>query len=218
MACPHFSMGHGASPSKTQTYQVCHKVVYTLNHNVIRDEARATAASSALSKILQGAVKLPSKDNGKDSPGTENNLQAAGGNVEVHCNQDILGAQLVGDVKFEKKVWQEKEGGTSRTGMPVGEGRVGQGSRGSKGADEVELMTKARESLFSSSEEGGGADNGAVAVKREGEVGRDGLPLHGIQGMEDFGKCSPRWSRREDFGIREVEDFARGRGFLNLGI
>ena len=205
-------MGHGASPSKTQTYQVCHKVVYTLNHNVIRDEARATAASSALSKILQGAVKLPSKD----SPGIENNLQAAGGNVEVFCNQDILGAQLVGDVKFDKKVWQEKEGGTSRTGMPVGEGRVGQGSRGSKGADEVELMTKARESLFSSSEEGGGADNGAVAVKREGEVGRDGLPLHGIQGMEDFGKSSPRWSRREDFGIREVEEFAKG--FHNLGI
>ena len=208
-------MGHGASPSKTQTYiKFVTKLFTHLNHFPIRDEARATAASSALSKILQGAVKLPSKD----SPGTENNLQAAGGNVEVFCNQDILGAQLVGDVKFDKKVWQEKEGGTSRTGLPVGEGRVGQGSRGSKGADEVELMTKARESLFSSSKQGGGAVNEIVAVKREGEVGRDGLPLHGIQGMEDFGKCSPRWSRREDFGIREVEDFARGRGFLNLGI
>ena len=187
-----------------------------MNYFVTRDEARATAASSALSRILQGVVKLPSKEGPCTEIATQNNLQAAGGNAEefqVYCNQDILGAQLVGDVKFDGNVWQEREGGTSRMGLPLGEGMVGQGSRGSKGADEVELMTKARGSLFSSSEQGGGADNGTVAVKSEGEVGRDGLPLHGIQGMEDFGKCSPRWSRRVDFGIREMEE-----GFLNLGI
>ena len=197
-------MDHGASPSKTQT---CMKHLY-LNHFVIRDEARATAASSALSRILQGAVKLPNKGKVPDGT-TQNNLQATGGNIEeyqVNRNQDLFGLQLAGDVKFERKVWQEE--GTSRMGPAVGEGVVGQGSRGSKGADEVELMTKAR----GSSEQEGGADNGTVAVKSEGEVGGDGLPLHGIQGMEDFGKCSPRWSRRVDFGIREMEEFA------NLGI
>ena len=150
-----------------------------MNRFVTRDEARATAASSALSRILQGAVKLPSKEGPCTEIATQNNLQAAGGNAEE---------------------------------LPLGEGMVGQGSRGSKGADEVELMTKARGSFFSSSEQEGGADNGTVAVKSEGEVGGDGLPLHGIQGMEDFGKCSPRWSRRVDFGIREMEEFA------NLGI
>ena len=159
-----------------------------MNYFVTRDEARATAASSALSRILQGAVKLPSKEGPCTEIATQNNLQAAGGNAEE---------------------------------LPLGEGMVGQGSRGSKGADEVELMTKARGSLFSSSKQGGGApggDDGAVgiSVKREGEVGREDLLPHGIQGMEDFGKWSPRWSRREDFGIREVKELAKG--FHNFGI
>ena len=72
--------------------------------------------------------------------------------------------------------------------------------------------------MFSSSKQGGGGDEGAVgiSVKREGDVGREGLLPHGIQGMEDFGKWSPRWSRREDFVNREVEKFAEG--FHNFGI
>ena len=197
-------------PCQVRLYKAC--CLY-LNHFVTRDEARATAASSALSRILQGAVKLPNKANQGTDGTTQNNLQATGGNVEeyqVYRNQDLLDVQLARDVKFDGKGWQEE--GTSRMGPAVGEGVVGQGTRGRKGTDEVEVMTKARGSLFSSSEQGGGADNGTVAVKSEGEVERDGLPLHGIQGMEDFGKCSPRWSRRVDFGIREMEEFA------NLGI
>ena len=39
---------------------------------------------------------------------------------------------------------------------------LGQGSRESKGADEVEVMTKPRKSLFSSSIQGGG--DGAVGI------------------------------------------------------
>ena len=210
-------MGHGASPSKTQT--IIKFVVYYLNYFVTRDEARATAASSALSKILQGAVKLPNKANQGTDSTTQNNLQATGGNVEeyqVYRNRDVLDVQLSGDVKFDGKGWQEE--GISRMGPALGERVVGQGPRGSKGADEVELMTKARGGLFSSSKQGGGGDDGAVgiAVKREGDVGREGLLPHGIQGMEDFGKWSPRWNRREDFGIREVEEFAKG--FHNFGI
>ena len=124
--------------------------------------------------------------------------------------------QLVGDVKFDGIKRQEE--GTSRMGSSLGDGVVGQYSRESKGADEVELMTKARGALFSSSQQGGGGDEGAVgiSVKREGEIGTEGLLQHGIQGMEDFGKWSSRWSRREDFGIKEVEEFAKG--FHNFGI
>ena len=115
--------------------------------------------------------------------------------------------------------WRGREEGISRMGPAVGEGVVGQGTRGRKGTDEVEVMTKARGSLFSSCKQGGGDGDGAVGipVKREGEVvGREDLPPHEIQGMEDFGKWSPRWSRREDFGIKEVEEFAKG--FHNFGI
>merc|ERR1711990_535255 len=62
-----------------------------------KGEARATAASSALSTILQGAVKLPSKASRSTESNTKNSLQNEGGNVEefpVKCNQDIE-AQLV---------------------------------------------------------------------------------------------------------------------------
>jgi len=184
-----------------------------------KDEARATAASSALSRILQGAVKLPIKANRGTDGTTQNNLQASGGNVEeyqVYRNQNVLDVQLVGDVKFDGNKRQEE--GTSRMGSALGDGVVGQYSRESKGADEVELMTKARGALFSSSKQGSGGDNEAVgiSVKREGEIGTEGLLQHGIQGMEDFGKWSSRWSRREDFGIKEVEEFAKG--FHNFGI
>jgi len=183
-----------------------------------KDEARATAASSALSRILQGAVKLPNKGKVPDGT-TQNNLQATGGNIEeyqVNRNQDLFGLQLAGNVKFERKVRQEE--GISRIGPAVGEGVVGQGSRGSQRADEVELMTKARGALFSSSQQGGGGDEGAVgiSVKKEGDVESEDLLPHGIQEMEDFDKWSPRWSRRDDFGIREVEEFAKG--FHNFGI
>ena len=203
-------------PCQVRLYKAC--CLY-LNHFVTRDEARATAASSALSRILQGAVKLPNKSNQAPDGTTQNNLQATGRNVEeyqVYRNQDLLDVQLAGDVKFDRKGWQEE--GTSRMGPAVGEGVVGQGSTGRKGTDEVELMTKARGGLFSSSKQGGGGDEGAVgsSVKREVDVGREGLLPHGIQGMEDFGKWSPRWSRREDFVNREVEKFAKG--FHNFGI
>ena len=188
-------------------------LLYHLNFAVIRDEARATAASSALSRILQGAVKLPSKTKQDADGAAQNNQHAAGGGDEfqVYRNQDMLDGQL--DAKFERKVWQEE--GTSRAGTGVGEGVIGQGSRGiNKGANEMEAMTKTRGTLFSNPKQGGDADNaGVIAVKKE--VG-EGLLPHGIQEMEDFGKWSPRWSRREDFGIREVEEFARG--FHHLGI
>ena len=165
-------------------------------------------------------MKLPNKSNQAPDGPTQNNLQAAGGGngeeYQVYRNKDLLDVQLAGDVKFDRKGWKEE--GTSRMGPAVGEGVVGQGSRGKNEADEVELMTKARGGLFSSSRQGGGGDEGAVgmSVKREGDVGREGLLPHGIQGMEDFGKWSPRWSRREDFVNREVEKFAKG--FHNFGI
>jgi hypothetical protein len=94
---------------------------------------------------------------------------------------------------------------------------LGQGSRESKGADEVEVMAKPRESLFSSSKQGGGDGAAGIVVKSEGEVGSEDLLSHRIQGMEDFSKwSSPKWNRMEDFGSRDVDEFARG--FHNLGI
>ena len=203
-------------PCQVRLYKAC--CLY-LNHFVTRDEARATAASSALSRILQGAVKLPNNANQVPDGISQNNRQAAGGSLEeyqVYRNQDLLDVQLGGDVKFDRKGWQEE--GTSRMGPAVGEGVVGQGPTRSKGADEVEVMTKARGGFFSRSKQGGGGDEGAVgiSVKREVNVGKEGLLPHGIQGMEDFGKWSPRWSRREDFVNREVEKIAKG--FHNFGI
>ena len=192
----------------------------------IRDEARATAASSALSRILQGAVKLPSKAKLGTVGAYQTNKQAAGDQEEFqqYCNQDMIDRQAAGDVKFDRKVWQEE--GAFRTGTfgwkgklepgVEGEGVFGRGSRGNKEADEVEVMTNATGTLFSNSKQGVDADDVAVTVKREGEASKEGMLQHGIQGMEYFGKWSPRWNRREDFGIKEMEEFTSG--IHNLGV
>ena len=200
-----------------------------------RDEARATAASSALSRILQGVVELPSKAKlgAAAVDATLNNLQQAAEDLEesqMYSNQQVLDGQVGGDVKFDSKVWKE---GTVRTGAFGWQGQIepgveeeevferGGGSRGYKEADEdeVEVMTKARGTSLSSSKQGVDADDGVVTVKTDGEAGKEGMLLpHGIRGMENFGKWSPRWNRREDFGIKEgIEEFT-GRGILNLGI
>jgi len=187
---------------------------------IVKDEARATAASSALSRILQGAVKLPSKAKLGTVGANQNNKQAAGDQEEFQqCrNQDMIDRQAAGDVKFDRKVWQEE--GAFRTGTfgwkgkrepgVKGEGVFGRGSRGNKEADEVEVMTNARGTLFSNSKQGVDADDVAVTVKREGEASIEVMLQHGIRGMECFGKWSPRWNRREDFGNREVEEFTSG--------
>ena len=163
-------------------------------------------------------MKLPSSKTKQGTEGVlQNSLQAAGDvdEFQVYRNQDTLDVQLAGDVKLDRKVWREE--GTFRMEPGVGGGVVGQGPRGNKGApDEVEVMTKARGSMFISSKQGGGTEEGAIPGEKEGEAGRESLQALGIRGMEDFGKWSPRWNRREDFGIKEVEEFARG--FHNLGI
>ena len=187
---------------------------------LIRDEARATAASSALSRILQGAVKLPSKAKLSTVGANQNNNQAAGDQEEFQqCrNHDQIDRQAAGDVEFDRKVWQEE--GALRTGTfgwkgqlepgVGGEGVFGRGSRWNKEADEVEVMTKASGTLFSNFNHGVDAHDVAVTVKREGEASKEGMLQHGIQGMECFGKWSPRWNRREDFGIKEMEEFTSG--------
>ena len=81
------------------------------------------------------------------------------------------------------------------------------GSRGDeKAADEVEVMTNARGALFNSSKQGVDADD----MKREGDATKEEMLQHGIRGMENFGKWSPRWNRREDFGIKDTEEFTTG--------
>ena len=187
---------------------------------LIRDEARATAASSALSRILQGAVKIPSKAKLATVGANQNNMLAAGDqeDFQPYRTQDMIDRQTAGDVKLDRKVLLVE--GTIRTGafgwngqLEPGvedEGVFGKGSRGNKEADEVEVMTKERGTLFSNSKQGVDADDVAVGVKREGETGIEGMLKHGIQGMEYFGKWSPRWNRREDFGNREIEEFTSG--------
>ena len=122
-------MGHGALPSNNYLK----KQSYYLNLVVIRDEARATAASSALSRILQGAVKLLSKTRQATDGDMQNNLQAAGDvdEFQVNLKQEMLDVQRAGDVKVDGKGWQED--GTSMTRAGTGKGVVGQGSRGNKG-------------------------------------------------------------------------------------
>jgi len=92
------------------------------------------------------------------------------------------------------------------------------GSRGDEtAADEVEVMTKARGALFNGFKQGVDADDVAVTVKREEEAAaKEGILEQGIRGMENFGKLSPRWNRREDFGIKEIEDFTTK--IQNLGV
>ena len=104
-------MGHGALPSNNYLK----KQSYYLNLVVIRDEARATAASSALSRILQGAVKLLSKTRQATDGDRQNNLQAAGDvdEFQVNLKQEMLDVQRAGDVKVDGKGWQED--GTSMT-------------------------------------------------------------------------------------------------------
>ena len=194
-----------------------------------RDEARATAASSALSRILQGAVKLPGNAKlGTAVGGPQNDLQAAGDLEEFQqfCNQEMCDGQAAGDVKFDRKVWQE---GTTRIGAFGWKGQVepgleevfgGGGSRENKEADEVEVMSlsKARGTLLGSSKQGVDADDGAATSNREGGAAKEGVTLpHGIRGMEYFGKWSSRWNRREDFGMKEgFKEFTWGNH--NLGI
>ena len=179
-----------------------------------RDEARATAASSALSKILQGGVKPVIKARQGSVFGTRNNLLPAGDVDELlvyHTrNQDTM--QGEGDVKYDRKVWRQHETGAS--GWKEQHRRGADEASPGEGEEKVEVL-KARGNLYSSSKEVESTNTGSD-MKLDGEDGIDNLLPHGIRGMEDFGKWSPRWKVREDFDNEGIEEVAWG--FNNLGV
>ena len=120
---------------------------------------------------------------------TQNNLKAAGDVEEFQgCrNQDMFERQAGDDAMFDGEVWQEHSKG--------GRGWKEQMKQGQEEENKEigqKVMTKARGSL------------------------KNSFLSHGIRGMKDFGKWPPRLNRREDFDIKDIEEFTLS--FNNFGI
>ena len=186
-----------------------------------REEAKATAASVALSRILQGAVepivgktKQADFELGHRSPqgrvledlhlnswSRHNEVASRGDTVsgrDVQPEQGVIGANLKKQhcpLVDEDKV-------------------VGQGSRARRGRGEE--TGRAWDGFALSSQEGvipGDGDNNGLD---EWEAQQADTLAHGIRGMEEFGKMGPSsstWIKRENFGAEEFSN-----GFYNLSI
>ena len=145
---------------------------------------------------------------------TQNNLKAAGDVEEFQgCrNQDMFERQAGDDAMFDGEVWQEHSKG--------GRGWKEQMKQGQEEENKEigqKVMTKARGSLNNNSiQEGALNTEEAAILERDGEVEKDGFLSHGIRGMKDFGKWPPRLNRREDFDIKDIEEFTLS--FNNFGI
>ena len=187
-----------------------------------REEAKATAASAALNRILQGAVKpIVGKSKkaglelGHKGPQVGRVLEDQYMNSwSIHKEVASRGDTMSGkDVKTEQGVI---DANIQKQHVPLvdEEKVVGQGSRARMGIKVREEKGNAWEGLAFSPQKGGvilgDGDNTGV---NEGEVQQiDTLP-HGIRGMEDFGRLGPRWVKREDFGAEEFSG-----GLYNLCI
>ena len=164
-----------------------------------REKAKATAASAALSRILQGAVKpIASKTKQADSEFGHTNPQ--GGRVleDLHINSWSTHKEVAsrGDAMSGRDV-QPEQGviganlKKQRGPLVDDEKVVGNGSQAGRGGLAFSLQ-------------GGGVisgDGDSTGVNEE-EAQQADMLAHGIRGMEEFGKMgpSPWWSTREDFG------------------
>ena len=182
-----------------------------------REDAKATAASAALCRILQGAFETKQADFelGNKSPqggrvledlhtniwSTHKEVASRGDTVsgrDAQPEQGIIGANL------------------KKQHCPfVDEDKVvGQGSRARRGIKVGEEMGRAWDDLALSPQEGVFSGNGDNKGVDEGEAQQADTLAHGIRGMEEFGKIGPsRWSRRDDFGGEELSN-----GFYNFCI
>ena len=185
-----------------------------------REEAKATAASAALSRILQGAVE-PIVSKTKQADIELGHKSPQGGRVleDLHINSWSTYKEVAssGDTVSGRDVQPEQGvigANLKKQHCPlVDEDKVvGQGSRDRRGR--MEETGRAWDGLALSPQEGvisGDGDNKGV----DGEEAQQADTLaQGIRGIEEFGKMGPsRWSRRDDFGGEEFSD-----GFYKFGI
>ena len=190
--------------------------------SLCREEAKATAASAALSRILQGAVKpIVGKSKkaglelGHKGPQVERVLE------DQHINSWSIHKEVAprGDTMSGRDV-QTEQGvigvNIKKPHVPLvdEEKVVGQGSRARVGIKMREEKGNAWEGLAFSPQKGvvvsGDGDNTGV---NEGEVQLVDTLAHGIRVMEDIGRLGPRWVKREDF---DAEEFSGG--FYNFCI
>ena len=187
-----------------------------------RKEAKATAASAALSRILQGAVepilsktKQADLELGHRSPQEGRVLEDLHLNSRSRHNEVALRGDTVSgrDVQPEQGVIGAN---LKKQHCPlVDEDKVvGQGSRARRGIKVGEEMGRAWDDLALSPQEGVFSGNGDNKGVDEGEAQQADTLAHGIRGMEEFGKIGPsRWNRRDDFGGEELSN-----GFYNFCI
>ena len=185
-----------------------------------REEAKATAASAALSRILQGAVKpIVGKSKKVDLELGHKGPQVGRVLEDQHINSWSIHKEVVsrGDTMYGRVV-QTEQGvigvNIQKQHVPLvdEEKVVGQGSRARMGIKVREKKGNAWEGLapLKGGVNSGDGDNTGV---NEGEVQQADTLAHGIRGKEDIGRLGPRWVKREDFGAEEFSG-----GFYNLCI
>ena len=199
-------------------FENCEKI--TLLTPLRRKEAKATAASAALSRILQGAVEpIVGKTKQADLELGHRSPQEGRVLEDLHLNSWSKNKEVAsrGDTDSGRDVQPEQGvigANLKKQHCPlVDEDKVvGQGSRARRGRGEETGM--AWDGIALSSQEGvisGDGDNEGVD---EGEAQQADTLAHSLRGMEEFGKMGPsRWSRREDFGGEEFLN-----GFYNFCI
>ena len=188
--------------------------------SLCREEAKATAASAALNRILQGAVKpivgkfkKAGLELGHKGPQVGRVLEDQYINSwSIHKEVASRGDTISGrDVQTEQVVIGAN---IQKQHVPLDDEDkvVGQGSRARMGIKVREEKGNAWEGLAFSPQKGGVilGDGDNTGVNEVQQI--DTLP-HGIRGMEDFGRLGPRWVKREDFGAEEFSG-----GFYNLCI
>ena len=180
-----------------------------------REEAKATAASAALNRILQGAVETKQAyfELGHKSP--------QGGRVleDLHINSWSTHKEVASRGDTVSGRYVQPEQGVIGANLKkqhcqlVDEDKVvGQGSRARRGKREE--TGRAWDGLALSPQEGVTSGDGDNKGLDGGEAQQADTLAHGIRGMEEFGKMgSSRWSRRDDFGGEEFSN-----GFYNLCI
>ena len=190
--------------------------------SLCREEAKATAASAALSRILQGAVKpIVGKSKKADLELGHKGPQVRRVLEDQHLNSWSIHKEVVsrGYTMYGRDV-QTGQGvigaNIQKQHVPLvdEEKVVGQGSRARMGIKVREEKGNAWEGIAFSPQKGGvvsgDGDNTGV---NEGEVQQADTLGQGIRGMENFGRLGPRWVKREDFGAEEFSG-----GFYNLCI
>ena len=187
-----------------------------------REEAKATAASAALSRILQGAVKPIVGKSKKADLELGHKGPQVGRVLEVqHINSWSIHKEVAsrGDNMSGRDVETEQgivDANIQKQHVPLvdEEKVVGQGSRARVGIKMREEKGNAWEGLAFSPQKGvvvsGDGDNTGV---NEGEVQLVDTLAHGIRVMEDIGRLGPRWVKREDFGAEDLSG-----GLYNLCI